>query len=258
VTDTSSSFEKIARAYDLLVNEQARWNREKPFHQHWLTQAQNNTNNNPPKVLDLGTGTGFHARHYAQSFKTKLVVGLDPSPSMLASAKSKPGGNLITWINAPAEKIPKNLSPFDLILLLGNTLSLIPDTTLIWKSATQISQPGTLFIIQMLNYNQLRKTTTSPIITQKSNDTISITKTLTIHPNPIKNNHAATLDLLIKTNTGDPLAHDHHLLHEHPENSWLPDARNAGWSLQHQQNSFKINDNPVTPGADRVYILMRK
>jgi SAM-dependent methyltransferase len=54
-------------------------------------------------VLDLGCGTGLAAvRMAAEGFQ---VVGADPSASMLAVARSRPGTELVRWVHAAGQDL---------------------------------------------------------------------------------------------------------------------------------------------------------
>jgi ubiquinone/menaquinone biosynthesis C-methylase UbiE len=65
-------------------------------------------------LLDAGCGTGRFSTSIAQQCRC-TVVGIDPSPSMLAEAKAKCPYE-ITWLLARAEAIPFESNAFDAIL----------------------------------------------------------------------------------------------------------------------------------------------
>lgn len=66
------------------------------------------------QVLDVGCGTGRFTGLMAKHSAAR-VVGLDPSPAMLARARAKhPGG--IDWLEARAEAIPLDNGVFDVCL----------------------------------------------------------------------------------------------------------------------------------------------
>jgi ubiquinone/menaquinone biosynthesis C-methylase UbiE len=66
------------------------------------------------RVLDIGCGTGRFSVLVARQFRC-AVVGIDPSPSMLARAKAK-GPNEIEWLLAEAEAMPFSENAFDVCL----------------------------------------------------------------------------------------------------------------------------------------------
>lgn len=74
-------------------------------------------------VLDVGCGTGILTVTFAQPDRT--VVGVDPSPAMLAHARRRSGAGNVTWIEGDSGAIPGG--GFDLIVMTGNVAQHIPD-----------------------------------------------------------------------------------------------------------------------------------
>jgi ubiquinone/menaquinone biosynthesis C-methylase UbiE len=70
--------------------------------------------NRASRVLDVGCGTGRFSIAIARHFQCP-VVGIDPSPSMLAIAKQK-SPNQIVWLLGRAEEIPFSNDSFDACL----------------------------------------------------------------------------------------------------------------------------------------------
>lgn len=66
------------------------------------------------RVLDIGCGTGRFSVLIARQFRC-AVVGIDPSPTMLAKAKAK-CPNEIEWLLARAEAMPFSDSAFDVCI----------------------------------------------------------------------------------------------------------------------------------------------
>jgi len=66
------------------------------------------------RVLDIGCGTGRFSVLIARQFRC-AVVGIDPSPTMLAKAKAK-CPNEIEWLLARAEAMPFSDNAFDVCL----------------------------------------------------------------------------------------------------------------------------------------------
>lgn len=245
-----NSFESIACAYDLLVNETTRWQREQCCLTDWLMLA--GVKDVPAynkNVLDLGCGTGFHARHIAGLLKAK-VTGADPAQTMLDIARSKTYGNLVNWIISTAENpppIPPDSNGFDLILLLGNTLSLIENPIPVIKAVSRIITNKGLFIIQMLDYEIIRKNGLQTV--EKSNSQISITKTLA--PATENAKHAADLNLTIKDYTGKELSQQNNKLYEHPFNQWQACLQQYNLTLTELRKSYTDKDT----GSDRILVL---
>ena len=72
---------------------------------------------NASSVLDLGCGTGRLATALATN--GCAVVGVDPATAMLNVARSKPSGNLVSWIEGDAREVRLGRR-FDLVLLTGH------------------------------------------------------------------------------------------------------------------------------------------
>lgn len=75
------------------------------------------------RVLDVGCGTGILTVTLATG--DREVVGLDPSGTMLAFARNRPGGDTVTWIEGDTRVVPPG--PFDLMVMSGNVAQHIPD-----------------------------------------------------------------------------------------------------------------------------------
>ena len=67
-------------------------------------------------VTDLGCGTGILTVTLAKQGRT--IVGIDPDAAMLAEAKNREGGELVTWIQDDASAIPADST--DLVIMSGN------------------------------------------------------------------------------------------------------------------------------------------
>jgi SAM-dependent methyltransferase len=67
-------------------------------------------------VLDLGCGTGQLAVDLAAG---RSVTGVDPATAMLDVARSRPGGEAVTWVTGDARDI-RLARRFDLVLLTGH------------------------------------------------------------------------------------------------------------------------------------------
>lgn len=67
-------------------------------------------------VLDIGCGTGTFACMLAE--RGKEVIGLDPAAASLAVARSKPGSDVIRWIEGDVASLPA--LQVDLVVMTGN------------------------------------------------------------------------------------------------------------------------------------------
>lgn len=75
------------------------------------------------QILDVGCGTGLLAAALAKDGHD--VLGLDPSPSMLAYARRRPGGGGVRWVEGDTSSL--HGTGFDLALLTGNVPQHIAD-----------------------------------------------------------------------------------------------------------------------------------
>lgn len=67
-------------------------------------------------IVDIGCGTGVLAVDLAAA--GHVVIGLDPSPAMLAIARSRPGGGQVSWIHGYADRLPDAVA--DLVVMTGH------------------------------------------------------------------------------------------------------------------------------------------
>lgn len=73
--------------------------------------------NGRSSILDIGCGTGLLAAAFAE--RGHEVFGLDPAPAMLEIARTRPGGDRVTWIDADARTFDLKRQ-FDLIVMTGH------------------------------------------------------------------------------------------------------------------------------------------
>lgn len=259
-TSDATTFEAVARAYELLVNEGPRWERERDYLVQLLRASVGSRDMRDAVVLDLGCGTGFHARHLAGCLDIRHVVGVDPSSSMLAVAAGKANGARVIWMHGSAENPPLHPcgSPYDLVLLLGNTFSLIRDVAPVLQAIAGVTRsPGGIFILQMLDYDRLRSL--GPQVVDKSNDECRIVKNLVPVRQAEVNDGSpyigAELSLEVVSMTDNrPLDRQDHRLYEHPERAWAEAAAHAGWSITERRAGY--GPDPSV-GNDRIFVLKR-
>jgi SAM-dependent methyltransferase len=110
VTDAADYDPRIVDLYDLD-------NPDGPDHDYYRSLAVDAAH-----ILDVGCGTGILTVTLPAPGRT--VVGLDPSPAMLAYARSRPGAGRVTWIDGDTRALPGER--FDLILMSGNVAQHIP------------------------------------------------------------------------------------------------------------------------------------
>lgn len=233
-------FDRIAGAYDLLVNESKRWANEREALARWLDRAGEGRR----RVLDMGCGTGFHARRLAAHLNAE-VVGAEPAAAMLAAARRKEHAAPVRWVNARAEAPPPG--PFDLILLLGNTLSLIASPGDALRALRGVAAAEALLVIQTLDYDALRAGGGKHV--RREGGGVSIEKRLT--PLPQSSNAAATLMIIVRDQDGEILHQLTHDLIHHPTRRLVEQAAETGWELAERRRSYA----DASAGADRILVF---
>lgn len=236
-------FNRTASAYDLLVNESKRWGRESPTLTEWLESAGEGAR----RVLDLGCGTGFHARHMAGLLRA-VVTAADPAPEMLEAGQSRPWGNLVRWVQATAQTPPAG--PFDLVLLLGNTLSLIADPTEVIQAVADVVVGSGLFVIQMLDFDKLRELGGDQRTAVGGG--LSVEKLL--RPRIKDSEIGADLRITVRDDADLKLAEENHVLWDHPMPELISFAEATGWQILCLQSSYR----PEVEGPDRILILEKR
>jgi SAM-dependent methyltransferase len=78
----------------------------------------------PKTILDMGCGTGRLASALAE--RGHRVTGADPSPGMLRVARSRPGGECVSWIESDAASLTLE-TRFDLIIMTGHVFQVFLD-----------------------------------------------------------------------------------------------------------------------------------
>ncbi len=109
------------------------------------------------RVLDLGCGTGEHARFLAeQGFE---VVGVDASESMIASARDEPMPENLLFVQGDLAALAAiTEGPFGGAICLGNTLPHIRregELLSLWSALRQLLLPAAPLLIQLLNYERI-------------------------------------------------------------------------------------------------------
>lgn len=95
-------------------------NPDGPDHDYYRSVA---TRLRARSVLDVGCGTGILT--VTLCTRGRRVVGVDPSRSMLAYARRRPGSERVEWVEGDAQATPGG--PFDLVVMTGNVAQHIPD-----------------------------------------------------------------------------------------------------------------------------------
>ena len=109
------------------------------------------------RLLDLGCGTGEHARYFAE--KGFEVVGVDASDTMLARAREAGAPAGVQFLQGDLVHVESVVTgKFGGAVCLGNTLAHIMDQdtlTQLFKGVRAVLLPGAPLIIQVLNYERL-------------------------------------------------------------------------------------------------------
>jgi SAM-dependent methyltransferase len=111
-------------------------------------------------VTDCGCGTGAQLLPFAAAGLSCL--GFDPSPSLIAIARRK----LATYprtraeVGVFADLLRLTSFPSDLVMCLGNSLVHVPqeEAARFLSDAAKTLNPGGTVLLQILNYERLRKT----------------------------------------------------------------------------------------------------
>jgi demethylmenaquinone methyltransferase/2-methoxy-6-polyprenyl-1,4-benzoquinol methylase len=91
------------------------------------------------RIVDVGVGTGLVAREAVRIVgNPQLVVGVDPSPGMMASARLPQG---VSLLEGTAEAIPFADASFD-FLSMGYALRHIGDLSIAFREFHRVMRPG--------------------------------------------------------------------------------------------------------------------
>ncbi len=78
---------------------------------------------NAQRIVDLGCGTGLLTRELATA--DRQVIGVDPSPAMLAFARRQPGAERVQWVEGDASA--SGTREADLLVMTGNVAQVFLD-----------------------------------------------------------------------------------------------------------------------------------
>ncbi len=162
----ADTYASVADKYDIMVDWPVRLERERPFFTHLFEDAH------AKRVLDVGCGTGHHARLFAEM--APLVVGIDPSTAMLERAQSLTDGDNPRFIEGAFSDIPTLPGTFDVITVLGNTLAHAHNArglTRALKAMRLGLAPGGRVVIQVINYDSLlvARSRWLPVVSRQAN-----------------------------------------------------------------------------------------
>ncbi|NEA33089.1 class I SAM-dependent methyltransferase [Streptomyces sp. SID13031] len=81
------------------------------------------------KVVDFGCGTGLLTRAFA--VPGRVVIGVDPSATMLGYARRQPGAEAVTWVDGDASAV-EGAGDAELVVSSGNTMMHISTEDFPW------------------------------------------------------------------------------------------------------------------------------
>ena len=130
----------LAAIYDVTCG----WSEDRDF---YLSLA----NREAMAILDVGCGTGLLCNAYAE--RGHLVVGVDPSSTMLEVASGQPSGSHVTWVEGYAQDFSCD-QLFDLAIMTGHafqTLLTTDDVNAALQSVRAHLRPGGRFVFESRN-----------------------------------------------------------------------------------------------------------
>jgi demethylmenaquinone methyltransferase/2-methoxy-6-polyprenyl-1,4-benzoquinol methylase len=139
---SGAMFDRIAARYDtvnrvLSLGLDQRWRRR-------VVRALGDLGERP-RVLDVATGTGDLAIEIARTWKGATVVGLDPSPGMLAIAGKKLAkrqlSDRVTLVEGDAQALPQKNCEMDAATIAFGIRN-VPDRGLALRELARVVRPG--------------------------------------------------------------------------------------------------------------------
>ena len=108
----------------------------------------------PPRVLDVGSGTGALLRLLSGKLHPALAVGVDLSPAMCRTARSSPSP--ARFLTGDAEALPFRDGAFDLVISTS-TFQWLPRLDEAIAEARRVLVPGGLFCLALFCGNTLHE-----------------------------------------------------------------------------------------------------
>jgi glycine/sarcosine N-methyltransferase len=152
MTHTDDPYSRVD--YRRLIAWPQRIEREWPFLERVLATAPTR------RILDLGCGTGEHARFLgSHGFE---VVGVDSSPTMLAKAMEPPLPAGVSFVEGDIIEVGSLVTgEFGAAICLGNTLPHVREAAALDNLIGGLGQrlhPSAPFVLQVLNYERILRT----------------------------------------------------------------------------------------------------
>ncbi|HEY3555885.1 MAG TPA: methyltransferase domain-containing protein [Kribbella sp.] len=100
------------------------------------------------KVVDFGCGTGLLTRSLAAP--ERVVIGIDPSPTMLGYARRQPGADAVTWLDGD-HRVVEPSGDVDLVVSSGNTMMHVAEHAAACTAVAGALRPGGVFAFESRN-----------------------------------------------------------------------------------------------------------
>jgi SAM-dependent methyltransferase len=100
------------------------------------------------KVVDFGCGTGLLTRSFVAP--GRVVIGVDPSPTMLGYARRQPGADAVTWIDGDYLAV-EPAGDADLVVSSGNTMMHIDNQAEVFRRLADALRPGGVISFEARN-----------------------------------------------------------------------------------------------------------
>jgi SAM-dependent methyltransferase len=101
-------------------------------------------------VVDVGCGTGYALRRLAPRVPRGRLVGVDPTPRMLAIARERatadPDGHRIEFVEAPAERLPIETDAADVVLAF-DVIDHVEDVAAALAEMARVLGPGGRLVV---------------------------------------------------------------------------------------------------------------
>ena len=115
---------------------------------HVVTSIDKFLDSKEPNILDLGCGDGFTTCVFSSLYGKENVMGLDPSPLILRTAKLEN----IQGIRGTLDTVAFDENQFDVVVIIGN-LMLHQDMAETLAEAHRITRPGGIVVFDFKNVN---------------------------------------------------------------------------------------------------------